>query len=225
MSRLLLLTILVLWMCPRDNIQPILRDPSAALMLFVGLYAAVVVFMAVWSRLLARRVAGGRLGKRLDRYNIGNDLARYFVPLWFAVGMFALGWGEIVSAWLLGMTPAGVARASWQSAGEPYWRVPGLLVGTAPALLAWMGLWWAQYPVDRALKEQALVFRANEGLPIHAPPGFATFFVEHVRQQLLFTLLPILLMVAARDLLALGYLASAKYFGGRPLDAGGGEWG
>ena len=224
MSRLLLLSILVLWMCPRDNVQPILRDQGAAVTLFFGLYAAVVMFMAVWSRMLARKVSDGRLGKKLDRYNLGNDLARYFVPLWFGAGMFALGWGEIAGGWLAGLTPAGVSQSSWRSNGEPYWRVLGLLVGTAPALLAWMGLWWAQYPVDRALKEQALVYRANEGLPIHAPPGFGTFFVEHVRQQLLFTLLPIILMVAARDLLALGYLVHARWFGGRPLEPGGGEW-
>src|SRR6188768_1120147 len=141
MSRLLLLSILVLWMCPRDNVQPILRDQTAAITLFFGLYAAVVIFMAVWSRLLARKVADGRLGRKLDRYNLGNDLARYFVPLWFAAGMFALGWGEIAGGWLAGLTPAGVS-ASWRSNGEPYWRVLGLLVGTAPALLAWMGLWW-----------------------------------------------------------------------------------
>ena len=44
------------------------------------------------------------------------------------------------------------------------------LVGTLPAFLAWMGLWWAQYPADRAFKEQSVLYHANEGLPIHAPP-------------------------------------------------------
>jgi STE24 endopeptidase len=82
-----------------------------------------------------------------------------------------------------------------------------------------MGLWWAQYPADRALKEQNLLFEANEGLPIHAPPGFGTFFVEHLRQQLLFTLAPIILIVSARDLLALGYLI----FGSHPLARDGGD--
>src|SRR5688500_1648579 len=221
MSRLLLLSILVLWMCPRDNVQPLLRDRQASMVLFFGVYAALVVFMAVWSRMLARRVVEGRLGKKLDRYNVGNDLARYFVPLWFAAGVFALGWGDVVLQWLALLAPAGTRGAL---TGEPYWRVPGLLIGTAPAILAWMGLWWAQYPVDRALKEQTLLYRVDEGHPIHAPTGFATFFVEHVRQQLLFTLLPIVLIVVARDLLALGYLLKARWVGGAALSHGGGEW-
>jgi Zn-dependent protease with chaperone function len=221
MSRLLLLSILVLWMCPRDNVQPLLRDRSAAMVLFFGVYAAVVVFVAGWSRLLARRVSEARLGKKLDRYNIGNDLARYFVPLWFAAGVFALGWGDLVGQWLAPLAPSGTRSAL---TGEPYWRVPGLLIGTAPAILAWMGLWWAQYPVDRALKEQAILYRADQGLPIHSPPALATFFVEHIRQQLLFTLLPIILIVVARDLLALGYLLKSRWVGGAALSHSGGEW-
>ena len=45
MSRLLLLSILVLWMCPRDNVQPLLRDRQASMVLFFGVYAALVVFI------------------------------------------------------------------------------------------------------------------------------------------------------------------------------------
>jgi STE24 endopeptidase len=211
-------------MCPRDNIQPLLRDRSAAMVLFFGCYGAALLFMAVWSRLLARRVADARLGKRLDRYNLGNDLARYFVPVWFAVGMFALGWGDIVLSWVAPLTPREITPTAAAFSGEPYWHLPALLIGTAPAIITWMGLWWAQYPVDRALKEQAVLYRADQGLPIHAPPALATFFVEHIRQQLLFTLLPILLIVVARDLLALGQLLRARWLGGAPMPMGGGEW-
>ena len=81
------------------------------------------------------------------------------MPAWFAVGLFGLGWGLVVENLL--------------PLREPF-RTPGLLLGTLPAFVAWMGLWWAQYPADRALKEQSVLFQANEGLPIHAPPGFVT---------------------------------------------------
>jgi STE24 endopeptidase len=114
------------------------------------------------------------------------------VPAWFAVGLFALGWGRIVAGWI--------------PLAEPY-RTPGILLGTLPAFAAWMGLWWAQYPADRAFKEQSVLYHANEGLPIHAPPGFATFFVEHFRQQLCFTLAPILLIIGARDLITAAFVA------------------
>jgi STE24 endopeptidase len=122
--------------------------------------------------------------------------------VWFAVGLFGLGWGHVVEAWLPGAGP---------------YRTPGILVGTLPAFAAWMGLWWSQYPADRAFKEQSVLYHANEGLPIHAPPAFATFFVEQFRQQLCFTLAPILLIVGARDLITAAIIA----WGGHvPRDGG-----
>jgi STE24 endopeptidase len=197
MSRLLLLSILVLWMCPQDNVaDPHWASVRARVGIFLGVYGGLVVLMSAWGRLLARRVGGEHLGRTLDRYNRATEWARYFVPAWFAVGLFALGWGRIVSGWM--------------PLAEPY-RMPGILIGTLPAFAAWMGLWWAQYPADRAFKEQSLLYHANEGLPIHAPPGFATFFVEHFRQQLCFTLAPILLIIAARDLITAGFV----FFGSR----------
>lgn len=197
MSRLLLLSIMVLWMCPQDNVaDPHWASAGARLGIFLGVYAGLVVLMSLWSRLLARRVGGEHLGVTLDRYNRATEMARYFVPAWFAVGLFALGWGRVIAAWV--------------PLAEPY-RTPGLLLGTLPAFAAWMGLWWAQYPADRAFKEQSLLYHANEGLPIHAPAGFATFFVEHLRQQLFFTLAPILLIIAARDLLTAALLAVGSH--------------
>jgi STE24 endopeptidase len=218
MSRLLLLSILVLWMCPRENVAPPPWPVPVRLVLFIAVYAAMVLLMSAWSRLLARRVADDSLGRTLDRYNKATEMARYFIPVWFAVGLFALGWGHVVYNWLATLEPRNLPKTAWPSS-EPYWRIPGMLLGTLPAFAAWMGLWWAQYPADRALKEQSVLYQANEGLPIHAPAGFRTFFVEHFRQQLLFTLAPVFLIISARDLLALGYLA----FGSKPLAHEGGD--
>jgi len=218
MSRLLLLSILILWMCPRENVVPPPWPASVRLGLFLGAYVVLIGMMCAWSRLLARRVADDSLGRTLDRYNRATEMARYFIPAWFAVGVFGLGWGHIVYELLAPLSPVRMAHGA-PPTSEPYWRIPGLLLGTLPAFAAWMGLWWAQYPADRALKEQSVLYQANEGLPIHAPPGFGTFFVEHFRQQLLFTLAPVLLIVSARDLLALGYVL----FGSKPLGHEGGE--
>jgi STE24 endopeptidase len=218
MSRLLLLSILVLWMCPRENVVAPPWPVGVRVGIFVGVYALLILLMCAWSRLLARRVADDSLGRTLDRYNKATEWARYFIPAWFAVGVFGLGWGHIVYNLLAPLQPSGLPRTAWPSS-EPYWRIPGMLLGTLPAFAAWMGLWWAQYPADRALKEQSVLYQANEGLPIHAPSGFGTFFVEHFRQQLLFTLAPVLLIVSARDLLAVGFLV----FGSRPLAHEGGD--
>src|SRR3954469_22343361 len=92
MSRLLLLSILMLWMCPRDASS---GTPSAfGLGLFIGVYAGLVGMLSLWSRMLARRVGDDLLGRSLDRYNKATEIARYFVPVWFAVRLFALGWGQ-----------------------------------------------------------------------------------------------------------------------------------
>lgn len=223
MSRLLLLAIMVLWMCPRDNALNSAWPFSARMGVFFGVYAGLVLMLAAWSRALSRRVADDCLGRTLDRYNLATEIARYFVPVWFAVGLFVLGWGSFVHDLLLPTVPSAYLHRArgvvTDGTSETYWRIPGLLIGTLPAFAAWMGLWWAQYPADRALKEQNLLYEINEGLPVHAPPAFGTFFVEHLRQQLLFTLAPIFLIVSARDLLALGYLV----FRSHPLPHEGGD--
>src|SRR4051812_5928691 len=63
MSRLLLLSILVLWMCPQDNVaDPHWASGRVRVGLFVGVYGGLVILMSAWSRLLARRVGGEHLG-------------------------------------------------------------------------------------------------------------------------------------------------------------------
>jgi STE24 endopeptidase len=202
MSRLLLLSILVLWMCPRDNAQPLAWPVVLRLGIFFGVYIGLVLLMAAWSRRLARRVSDDLLGRVLDRYNKANEIARCFIPVWLAVGVFVLGWGHVIYDLLKFLDPAG---STLPGGSENYWRIPSLLLGTLPAFGAWMGLWWAQYPADRALKEQSVLYQANEGMPIHPPPAFATFFVEQVRLQLGLVLLPVFLIAVARDVLALAW--------------------
>src|SRR3954468_5500261 len=109
MSRLLFLSILVLWMCPRDNAQPLAWPIGLRMGIFFGVYAGLVLLIAAWSRMLARRVADDLLGRMLDRYNKAPDVARCFIPVWLAVGIFALGWGHVVCDLLKFLDPAGVA--------------------------------------------------------------------------------------------------------------------
>ena len=110
MSRLLLLSILVLWMCPRENVVPPPWSVGVRVGIFVGVYGLLILLMCAWSRLLARRVADDTLGRTLDRYNRATEWARYFIPAWFAVGVFGLGWGHIVFNLLAPLQPAGLPR-------------------------------------------------------------------------------------------------------------------
>src|SRR4051812_34269134 len=162
---------------------------GADVAIFLGAYAFVVIGLGLWSRRLARRVAAPNFSRRLRRFNRMMVAARLFVPAWFATGVFALGWGWVVEQHLrfAAMGPI---------------RLPSMLLGTLPAVLAWMGLWWSQYPAERALREQHIWTQLEEGSPLHAPPGFREYFLANLRLQILFTLVPVLLIVTVRDVVA-----------------------
>ena len=215
MSRLLLLFIVVLWMIPRDNLAPALPVGGGGA-LFLGAYAGLVLLVRGLNVWLARRVGARPLGKSLDRYNKFTEVARFFVPVWFAFGLFVLGWGRLVHDLVGGLDPwiVGVRMGSMG-----YWRLPGLLVGTLPPLLAWVGLWWAQFPADRALKEQNLLHQIDAGGPVHAPPTFRAYFALQFRVQLLLTLAPAFLIVTGRDVVVL----LVNMFADRPLSPDGGD--
>ena len=192
MSRILLLLVIVLWMC-RTQVPSFQRPMgySQGAGLFVAGLLLVVLFMGLWSRVLARHVRGETLHRSLQRFHKSMFVARLLIPVWFGVAIFALGWGELVSRML-----GPIDR----------WPVdlPGVIVGTMPAFLAWMALWWAQFPADRALREQSTIIALNEGLPVRSPPTFWSYFSANVRLQVLFTVVPVALIILAHDLASLG---------------------
>jgi STE24 endopeptidase len=85
-----------------------------------------------------------------------------------------------------------------------------MLIGTFPCFAAWMGLWWAQFPAERALREQNLLVLIEEELPIHAPPDLRAYFVANLRLQLLFTVVPVLLIILLHDIAAVGVWAYTR---------------
>ncbi len=187
MSRILLLIILILWMARSGG--PALASFSATqiLTLFLGGFALIVLFMGVWSRVLARYIVGHDLHLSTRRFNRAMYVAKLLIPVWFSVGVFVLGWGNLVEREL-------DALARWPV------ELPGALLGTLPAILAWVGLWWAQYPADRALREQSMLVQLNEDLPLHRPPGFWGYLGSNIRLQVLFTLVPVGMILLLRDI-------------------------
>jgi STE24 endopeptidase len=163
---------------------------AADLALFFGLYGFIVGVLGIWSRLLARRVRRARLERQFRYFNHVAFAARTFVPIWFAVGVFNLGWGDAVQRLL------GPAR-NWPV------QLPGALLGVLPPIFAWIGLWWSQFPADRALREQSMLVRFDNDLPIFRPPSFWAYLSNHLRLQVLFTAVPILLILLAHDLVML----------------------
>lgn len=190
MSRILLLLIFVFWMAAPQYAQPPAHDAWMGVAIFLGYYVVLVLVMGIWGRLLARRVSSSNLRRNLRRYNYTLLVARAMIPVWFAFGVFGLGWGEVVHR-ALGTDALHAAQ------------LPGLLLATLPPMAAWMGLWWSQYPAEIALREQSMLGALEADLPIHAPPGFRDYFFSNVRLRLLFTVVPIFLIVLLRDVLLL----------------------
>ena len=190
MSRFLLLFLFLIWMAWRaegDTPAPVHANDLA---LFFGFFLVMVGMLGVWSRLLARRVGQVLLERTVRYFNRVSLAAKFAVPIWFAVGVFSLGWGDAVQHVL------GPIR-SWPL------QLPGAVIGVTPALLAWIGLWWAQFPADHALRERHMLVRLNDGEPIFRPPPLWPYIVANLRLQILFTAVPILLILGAHDVVML----------------------
>jgi STE24 endopeptidase len=182
-SVILLLLLFVIWLATPDGggRDSLVRDGPVV---FIGGYVLMVLMIGQHSRWLVRRVGAAQTFRRLIRFSRRMPFAQMFIPAWLAFGILGLGWERAVRV-ILG-------PVAWV---ESF----GLLLGVLPSLLAWMGLWWATYPVDRALREQSLLNQLDGDLPIYAPPSFSDYFFSKLRMQVLFTTVPVFMIVALRD--------------------------
>src|SRR5687768_6233669 len=98
--------------------------------LFAGVFVLIVLLLGVWSRVLARHVTGANLYRSLKRFNHAIFAARLAIPVWFGVGVFLLDWPIVVHRLLGPVT-------DWPV------QLPGAALGTLPAVLTWVGLWWS----------------------------------------------------------------------------------
>jgi STE24 endopeptidase len=187
-ARILLLIPFMLWLIWSAQPTAAAGDHRAGVAIFLGGYVGLVLVMAAWGRLLARQIDSSNLQNSLRRFNTVMSLSRMLVVAWFAMALYGgLGWGEFVNRIL-------------RTQKLPL-MLPQTILATAPAFLAWVGLWWSQFPADRALREQSLLFALEDDLPVHAPPGFARYFASQLRLQILFTLIPIVMILFLRDLI------------------------
>jgi STE24 endopeptidase len=87
-------------------------------------------------------------------------------------------------------------------------ETPATLIATLPAFLGWLALYWSNFPADRALREQNLYYQLDADLPAHPAPGLWRYLVGQLRTQMLFTIVPVLLILAVRDIAAIGLRAA-----------------
>jgi STE24 endopeptidase len=193
-ARILLLLIFAIWLLPPvRGVRPSMAQPWGTL-IFIGGYGLLVAMAALLAEVVARRSQGH--GRLLQRFHRLLYLARWLIPLWLVWGVFgATGWKHSVIA---------AAERLWPAvAGDPPLYVLPFLLGVLPALLAWVGLWWAAYPAERLWRERGLLEQFERDLPVRRPPGRGRLVMNNLRQQLLFVLAPILLVLAIHDMLAL----------------------
>jgi STE24 endopeptidase len=192
MSRFLPLIIFVIWVSSPTLAGVDGIGPWLGCAIFIGFYALLVAVLALWSRHVARAAHFNSIQRRLRRFNQVIYASRILIPAWLGAGIYLLGWKALVADGFSRFFPAAIKV-----------EVPGLIIGCLPPFLTWMGLWWAQFPADRALREQNILVQLNEGLPMQPPPSFWNYFFVNLRLQLLFSLAPALILLALHDALTL----------------------
>ncbi len=75
------------------------------------------------------------------------------------------------------------------------WILINELIVLAPPLATVIFMWWAYFPIDRRLREQALLRELDQGKAVFGFHGRGAYMLEQVRHQLLLILLPLLLLV------------------------------
>lgn len=182
---ILALAVLTYSSFPQRGASPL----SPAIILATVAGSHVVLVWMVWLR--ARRVE--RLlhqpGNDSHRLNLSMekflDLARWITVALAVCQIWGLGWGQLV-----------VGKEGWRLDRMP---LAAEIVLLLPGLLAWMGFWWAQYPVERAIRERALTYRLAMALPAHEMPSRGEYLAMQMRHGF-FLLVPLLLGTLAERL-------------------------
>ncbi|MDB5325459.1 MAG: heat shock protein HtpX [Phycisphaerales bacterium] len=191
MARLQLIFPLLFWAIWRGTSdhadwQPV--GPGIGLAIYLGGLAALVSVVFYAARLTMRRTSYDRPAA-VPRFHRALFFARWMILLLHAFALWSLSYGEAV------------LRVA--DGGSHLESLPAF-ISIIPVLLAWTGLIWAQYPLDRAVREQNALWAVEMGEPVRLPPTLLAYVAHGVRSQVLFTLTPLVAIAFVRDGLAYG---------------------
>jgi STE24 endopeptidase len=169
------------------GLGPAARDPSgvggwsgAALAWVPVLLVVALTFGGVQYCRSRLAPAGGVLAaERLARW------ARWLLLAHFAVIVLVFGWLETVRS-VVGDTVL---------ADE--------LIAMLPPLVGLVGIWWAYYPIECRVRNAVLIRQLDAGGAVFPAPSRGRYVWAQMRLHVLFLLLPILLIVALAELIAL----------------------
>ncbi len=163
----------------RPDIGRALAAALGGVLLLVGLAAAGIGYCR---HLLTakRRPAAVVAAQRIAR------TARGLLLVHFAVIVLAFGW--------LDVTRAGVGD------------VAGLddILAMLPTLGGFAVIWWIYYPVEQRVRDALLIRSLDHGRSVFALPGRGTWVLTQMRLNLLFLLVPILLIVVCAEVIEAG---------------------
>ncbi|MGN6507059.1 MAG: M48 family metallopeptidase [Tepidisphaeraceae bacterium] len=170
--------------------------PAWGTAVYFLLLAGVVGLVGLWSRRVMRRTTIN-VTAAIPRFHQGVFIARWALLGLHLVALFTLGFGDAV----LSVVPSFAMRLDSVAA----------FASMLPVVVAWIGLLWMQYPLDRAIREQNALYAFEFGEPVHPVPTLWQYVATNTRQQILFTLAPLLVVALVRD--ALHTLADLLHLG------------
>lgn len=186
MARLQLLIPLIIWATWLAYRPPALVPGATG----AGIYLLSLALVVVVMRRMARRAMNRTTLRSVRATAVFHQmmfLARWMLLAIHATALFLLGWGELILG--TGIT------------FHHTWEAPAALVSIVPVALAWIGLAWAQYPLDRAVREQNVLSAFNLGEAYFDPPSLGQYVGNAARLQVLSLLAPVAAALLLRDLL------------------------
>ncbi|MBU0638594.1 MAG: M48 family metalloprotease [Planctomycetes bacterium] len=134
-------------------------------------------------------------------------------------GQFWFGRGMLLTQIVLAVTQIGLLICTdWsllcrRTPMVGQWPVvPGVL-SLLPFLLGLLLVWVVAYPADRAVRQIALEIYLFRGKPVRPVWPLGTYLLYNFRHQVLFILIPLLLILAARDVIELYQTRLQAIFG------------
>lgn len=187
MARLQLIFPILFWAIWRETASSEdaqLVGPGVGVILYLSALVLLVGFVHLVSWQTMRRTTYDR-PIAVPRFHRTLFTARWMILALHAFALWSLSWGEAV----LGLV---------SDHGGRFQSLP-TFISILPVLAAWMGLIWAQYPLDRAVREQNALWALELGEPVRSPPTLRVYMGHAVRSQILFTLTPLMAIWVLRD--------------------------